>query len=131
MKYIIMETEEGLRLPIIFPDILTHCFVAGAMQLVIDTMNPAKDLRPTQLDRMLKDGDGEVTSAGFVNLGNDVTVYGESESIGVKSDDVDALVIMIGEQAQFMPKAILKDIWAKMQSNEALMASKVIYSDDK
>lgn len=119
MKYIMLETEEGMKLPIIFPDILTHCFVAGAMQLVIDTLDPKKDLRPRQLDDMLKRGSAKPVSAGFINIGVDVEVHGESESLGgLKSVEADAARIVMGDAIQFMPDSIAVDILKRLKEQK-------------
>lgn len=101
MKYIVLETEDGRRLPIIFPEQLTHCFVAGAMQLVVDTLDPKKDLRPRQLDRMLQDGDAKPTSAGFVQI-QMCAVSGRSESLNdLASNPADEARMILGEAIQF------------------------------
>lgn len=116
MKYIMLETEDGLKLPIIFPEVLTHLFVAGAMQLVADTLDPAKDLRPRQLTDMLLRGVAKPVSAGFIDLGDDITVRGESESLGgLKSVPADAHRIVIGESVQFMPDAIATMLFGKLE----------------
>lgn len=118
MKYIMLETDEGLKLPIIFPDILTHCFVAGAMQLVVDTLDPKKDLRPRQLDDLLKRGTAKPISAGFINLGAGMTTHGESESLGgVKSKPSDAGRILMGDAVQFMPDAMVEQIMEKLNAS--------------
>lgn len=115
MKYIMLETAEGAKLPILFPDLLTHCHVAGAMQLVVDTLDPRKDLRPRQLDRMLEEGSARVASAGFVALDPIVSVSGESESLGgVKSIPMDAGRIMLGEAVQFMPDEMIAHLLEKL-----------------
>lgn len=107
MKYIMLETKDGAKLPIIFPDVLTHCFVAGAMQLAVDTLDPKKDLRPRQLDDMLARGDAKPVSAGFINLGA-VMVHGKSESLdNLPHNKSDAQRIMMGEAAQFMPDEMI------------------------
>lgn len=109
MKYIMLETEDGRKLPIIFPDCLVHSLVAGAIQLAVDAMNPKKDLRPQQCERLLRDGSTAVFSAGFIGLGLDVTCHGESESLGgLKSAPADAARIMVGEAGQFMPDDMIE-----------------------
>lgn len=134
MKYIMLETKDGAKLPIIFPDVLTHVFVAGAMQLVIDTMDPKKDLRPRQLLSMLEGGSAAVVSAGFVGLGMDITVHGESESLGgIKSKPADAARIVGGEAIQYMPDEMAEMLLAKlkaMQGNRStrLSACKVAWT---
>jgi len=118
MKYIMLETAEGMKLPIIFPDVLTHCFVAGAMQLVMDTLDPKKDLRPRQLDDMLKRGSAPPVSAGFVNIGADVQVHGESESLGgLKSKPADAGRIVMGDAIQFMDDAMVELMMEKLRAS--------------
>lgn len=114
MKYIMLETPDGQQLPIIFPEILTHCFVAGAMQLACDTLDPKKDLRPKQLDDLLERGSSKPVSAGFVNLGRDVTVHGNSESLGgLKSKQSDAGRMMLGDSVQFMPDEMVSMLLTK------------------
>jgi hypothetical protein len=118
VKYIMLETAEGQKLPVIFPDALTHCFVAGAMQLVMDTLDPKKDLRPKQLLSFLERPSAPVTSAGFINLGVDISVYGESESLGgVKSKPADAVRIICGEAIQFMPDEMAEMLLEKLRAD--------------
>jgi hypothetical protein len=114
MKYIVLETKDGARLPIIFPEMLTHCFVAGAMQLVLDTLDPKKDLRPKQLDALLSAGGHPVVSAGFVAL--DVArIHGKSESLGdLESNPADAGRIVLGDAVQFMPDEMVQMLLAKL-----------------
>lgn len=92
-KYIVVELGDQ-KLPIIFPAAITHSFMAGAMQLVMDTFDPTKDLRPKQLQRMLEDGKHKPTSAGFIAALSVVSTFGASESLGnLKSREEDASVI--------------------------------------
>jgi len=110
VKYIILETPDGRRMPIIFPEALTHCFVAGAMQLVVDTLDPKKDLRPRQLDGLLKAGNAKPISAGFVDL-HEVSVHGESESLGgLKSRHVDEGYISFGDACAYTADHIVADL---------------------
>lgn len=118
MKYIMFETSEGQKMPIIFPDQLTHCFVAGAMQLVFDTLDSKKDLRPKQLLNFLEAPTAAPVSAGFINLGIDITVHGESESLGgLKSVPADAARIICGDAIQFMPDEMAELMLAKLKEH--------------
>lgn len=109
MKYIVLETLDGLKLPILFPDILTHSIVAGAMQLAVDTLDKAKDLRAQQCVGLLERGSAQPVSAGFVSIGTDVSVDGESESLGgVKHNPADAGRIMFGDTVGFSPDSFVE-----------------------
>ena len=60
MKYLIIQSESGLPCAIVFNEALTHKDVAGNMK---------------------------VLSAGFVEVGShEVSVYGHSESLNIKSN---------------------------------------------
>lgn len=125
MKYIMLETENGQKLPIIFPDVLTHSLVAGAIQLAVDALSPEKDLRPQQCERLLASGSAPPVSAGFISLGLDVTVSGLSESLGeLKHNPSDAARVMIGESVQFMPDAMALMLLDKLRLNEQLRGDK-------
>lgn len=115
MKYIVLETEEGMQLPIVFPEVLTHCFVAGAMQLAIDTLDPKKDLRPKQLDDLLARGSAKPVSAGFVTF-DDAHCSGESESLGgLKSKEgADAGRIVLGDSVLLMPDLFVEATLMKL-----------------
>lgn len=103
MKYIMLETEEGLKLPIIFPECLTHSLVAGAMQMAVECMDKEKDLRPKQCLSLYTRGEAPATSAGFVEL-HDVHVHGASESLGdLPHKPADAARMLLGSSIQFMP----------------------------
>lgn len=116
MKYITLETPQGARVPIIFPDALTHLYVAGAMQLVIDTLDPAKDLRPQQLERMLRDGKAPVRSAGFIMV-PDAHVNGMSESLGgIAHNPADVARIVLGDAVQFMDDETALFLYARLRS---------------
>src|ERR1700744_2529588 len=105
MKDIILETAEGRKIPVIFPDILTHSIVAGAMQLAIDTLDPKKDLRAKQCESFLERSDAaKPVGAGFIRIGRDLGVGGHSESLHVESrGTLDEAIIAIGEQAGAFP----------------------------
>lgn len=119
MKYIILQTADGQRFPIAFPEAFTHCFVAGAMQLVLDTLDPKKDLRPKQLDTMLASGSGKVVAAGFCNTGRDFACFGESESLGaVSRPALDEAIFAIGQQAGFLGDDMLPILWAQTKKHK-------------
>jgi hypothetical protein len=89
MKYIMLETKEGQKMPFLFPDAMTHLFVAMAMQAIVKSTMKTEAV---------------VVSAGFVGLGLGAEVSGESESLdGLKSNPADAARIMVGESIAFMP----------------------------
>lgn len=116
MKYIVLETAEGQKLPIIFPEALTHAFVAGAMQLVVDTLDPRKDLRPKQLDSLLAAGQAKPVSAGFVSIPT-CGVYGESESLGGLPVAIgDDARIILGDTVAFMPDALVESMGVKLRT---------------
>lgn len=120
MKYIMFETAEGQKMPTIFPDQLTHCFVAGAMQLVFDTLDTKKDLRPRQLLGMLEAPTAPPVSAGFITLGTDITVHGESESLGgLKCVPADAARVICGESLQFMPDSMAELMLEKLREHQS------------
>lgn len=88
MKYIMMETAEGAKMPILFPEALTHIHMAAMMQAM--------------MAQVLKT-EAQIVSAGFVALGKGVVVHGESESLGgLPCNPADAARIVIGEAASFM-----------------------------
>lgn len=64
MKYIVV-AHEGLELPILFPNVITHI----------------------KMWSLVKVGNDTVVSAGFVRqvLDGEIRAHGESESIGIKS----------------------------------------------
>ena len=92
MKYVMLETSEGQKLPFIFPDACTHAIVAELMRHMM---------------RRFHNSSAIVCPAGFVSLGRDVEVSGESESLGgLKSRPSDAARMIVGESIAFMPDAM-------------------------
>lgn len=55
------------------------------------------------------------TSAGFVSFG-DTKTHGESESIGVKSKEIDAAYIEFGDAVSFMPEEMLRPLLGKLKA---------------
>jgi len=99
MKYIMLETDEGMKLPILFPDVLVHANVAELMKrLTLFQLKVAKC---------------EVVSAGFVNIA-DASVHGDSESLGVKSNPTDGVRILAGSAVSHMPDDLLQRTFAKI-----------------
>lgn len=104
MKYVVIQTADGEKLPIIFPERLVHSDVAKVMAQMIsfrDAGNLGKQ-RPV------------VASAGFVGMEN-VTVSGESESLGsIRHNPLDALRIAAGASVAHMPDAIIQPLADKL-----------------
>ncbi len=102
MKYIMIETEDGAKLPFIFPESCTHSIVSEFVRMMLLRFHATEATT--------------VVSAGFVSLGNDVSVHGESESLaGLKSNPTDASRIMIGESVQFMPDEMAELMLTKLK----------------
>ena len=87
-KYIVIDTDMGGMLPVVFSEIMSHANVAAAIKHV---------------------GGGEVVGAGFCHIANTLNdrdliephyvCYGESTSLGIKSrqeDDAKVLNKMLG-----------------------------------
>lgn len=81
MKYIILEDENGMILPIIFPERLIHSEVSRAIQRVA-----RKNLNSFY----------EPVSAGFVEI-KDCTVHGKSETLNLKPKQFDNIDIRMSE----------------------------------
>ncbi len=104
MKYIMMETEEGQKLPFLFPDSCTHAVVAEFM---------------TVMFRSIHKQTAKPVSAGFVSLGLGAVVEGESESLGgMKSIPADAARIMVGESLAFMPDILAIQMLERLRAME-------------
>lgn len=100
MKYIMLETDEGAKLPILFPDALVHADIADLIQRLIMIRMDAIGVT--------------VASAGFVELGALPAVAGESESLKKVSNPMDALRIWAGTSVQYMPDDLLTAMAAKL-----------------
>lgn len=106
MKYIMLETDEDMKLPILFPDAFVHANVAELM----------KRLTLFQL----KANRCEVVNAGFVSIA-DASVHGESESLGgMKHNPVDGIRILAGESVSHMPDFVVQKTFAKILSEAAM-----------
>lgn len=121
MKYIMLELEGGAKLPIIFPDCLTHSLVAGAIQLAVDCLDRKKDLRPQHCESLLERGAAKPVSAGFIDLGTAVRVYGESVSLGdLKACTTDADRVILGDSVMYMPDELLPQLTTHLREIEAV-----------
>lgn len=101
MKYIMLETALGQKLPIIFPTTFNHVDIAAVTKVLLERRQEVSS---------------ECVSAGFVELGDNVTVHGESESLGgLKSRPTDAMRIMIGEAVSHTPDDLMEKILAAVQ----------------
>jgi hypothetical protein len=87
MKYIMFkDMTSGQRLPVTFPDALTHSAMAEAIARA----------RPD--DRLLS-----VLSAGFVVMENGYLItHGRSESLGLSCDPADGAYLSLGDSVSFM-----------------------------
>jgi hypothetical protein len=103
VKYVIMVTSDGQHLPVIFPDSLTHSVVAQGMQRVIADCFNGQQSGPYH--------------AGFVALGLDVSVGGDSESLGLKSHAIDAVRIVAGEAVSHMPDVLVAPLANKLRGH--------------
>lgn len=101
MKYIMFETVNGQKLPVIFPDALTHSVVAAFMgkgAITTCLKSPADPI-----------------SAGFAHISG-VIVEGMSESMGgLASNPTDAARILIGDSVAFMPDGMVALVAAKLK----------------
>lgn len=104
MKYIMMQTKDGAKLPVLFSETITHVFMAAAVQAVI------KETMKTE---------AVVASAGFVALGLGAEVSGESESLGgIKSVPADAARIMVGDSLAFMPDELAMTMLKRLRAHD-------------
>lgn len=88
MKYIMFESPEGGKYPVLFPDQIPHVLMSVAVKAITD---------PHTL---------EPVSAGFVAIGN-CDVYGDSESLGgMTHNETDAARMILGDSVAFMPDAV-------------------------
>ncbi|MAS67344.1 MAG: hypothetical protein CMK82_11190 [Pseudomonadales bacterium] len=106
MKYIMLETPDGAKMPFIFPEACTHAVMAELMRMMLGRFHNTTGAR--------------VVSAGFISLGLGAEVHGESESLGgLKSVPADAARIMVGESLQFMPDEMATMMLEKLREMQA------------
>lgn len=111
MKYIILETTEGMRMPIIFPEHLIHADVALLMSRLIEVT--------------IQQGAHPV-SAGQIALGTDFTCSGGSDTLEMQSRPQDEAIIGVGEQAWAFPDVMMASLWERAKAHkEALRGSEV------
>lgn len=103
MKYIMLEGSNGIKYPIIFPDVLVHREMA---QLVGQFMMKRNGIFTMSI------------SAGFVDLGLDTMVHGESESLGIKSNELDVIRLILGTNGCGVPDEMLPGIMEKMKARQ-------------
>lgn len=103
MKYIILETAEGMRFPVIFPDMLIHAEVALFMAELTDATTKQK---------------ATPVSAGTIALGTDFTCSGGSDTLSMQSRPQDEAIIGVGEQAWAFPDAMLVTLWNRAKAHK-------------
>lgn len=91
MKYVMLETDNGAKLPFIFPESLVHSDMADILRFALCRNNIF----------------AAVVSAGFVEL-EKCTTHGNSESLkGLAPAPVDAIRMQFGDAIAFMPDEIV------------------------
>lgn len=101
MKYIMLENDEGHKLPVLFGDAFVHAHMAKY----------SADLARRSLGKRY-----DVSSAGFVSVTRDgIATFGESESLGIKSNPIDGLRIELGEAVAHMPDFMLPPLAGKLR----------------
>lgn len=101
MKYIVLETDEGQKLPIIFPEAFVHAEVADLMKRLCMISLNAKGVK--------------VASAGFVGFRTMPLVSGESESLGgLQHNRLDGVRMMAGASVAHMPDFIIQRLAGKI-----------------
>lgn len=126
MKYIVLETEDGQKLPILFPECLTHSHVAGALQQAI-LARSGHDSRfhERQLEARLEAAQhglegAKPISAGFVEVAS-ASVRGKSESLGdLESAPADEARIVLGQAVSFMPDAFAQMALTRLKESYVL-----------
>jgi hypothetical protein len=103
MKYIMLETIDGQRVPFIFPEWMTHYDVSLYMRIMITTLHNKLSTAVT---------------AGFITLG-DITTHGKSESLELKSSPADADRILIGDSCAFMPDFMIAPLARKLKERKS------------
>lgn len=128
MKYVVLETEDGRRLPIIFPDVLVHAHVAGAIQQAILAMGSQdKQFHERQLQGRLEAAvhgleGAKPVSAGFVAV-HDAVVHGRSESLGdLASNPADRARIVLGDSIGHSDDAMAQQMFALWEHRQATRA---------
>lgn len=102
MKYVILESEEGMRFPIIFPEQLVHANVATLIAALID--------RRIEVET-------SPISAGSFSSGVDFSCHGGSDTLKISQSPYDEAIIGLGESAALIPLGMLSLIWAKAKAH--------------
>lgn len=117
MKYVMLETSEGQKLPVIFAEAFVHAEVADIMGRWIDRQTAGRNLGKRRT---------MAASAGFVGL-TGVTVSGKSESLGdLQSKPLDAARIMAGSAVAFMPDAMLGPLAERLTEDKLRQAAELV-----
>ena len=116
MKYVMLETSEGEKIPVIFAESLVHANVADVIKRVIHYE------RRGGLEI-------NVASAGFVGFHDTPTVAGESESLGGKrANPLDGFRMQAGTSVSHMPDAMLEPLERKARTDAKI---KSMYPDQE
>lgn len=100
MKYVMLETRDGAKYPILFPDALTHSIMAMAAGAAIEACLKSK-VKPV--------------SAGFISLGTEVSTHGHSESLNMGPQPSDAARVVIGDSITHMPDKLAESVFEKIK----------------
>lgn len=101
MKYVMLQSEDGRRVPVVFPNHLTHLVVAYAIA--------ATSVSKTR-----------AVSAGFVDIST-LGCSGKSESLGLQHDPDDPLYIWGGDAVAYMEPDFIRPLfekWKKLGKNQ-------------
>lgn len=105
LKYIILESAEGMKLPFMFPEIAVHADMAELMKVA--------------MARFYSMPGCKVISAGFCEA-TDILCHGESESLNMKArPEIDAATFGLGQQAGFLPDEFFVLLWEKAKARRA------------
>lgn len=125
MKYIVLEMEDGRRLPILFPECLVHAHVAGAIQRAILAMgnSPEQQFHERQcaarLEAAVHGVEGaKPVSAGFASI-QDVVVHGKSETLGdLVCNPADRGRMILGDSISHCEDEVVEAMFALWRSQK-------------
>jgi hypothetical protein len=103
MKYIMLEDTEGRKIPIIFPEHLVHDDMAKVVGSLLARSQKALTMP---------------IGAGFIHLGTDISVSGESETLSLQSREIDAAYIIAGEAGQYMPELMMSGLVERIKARQ-------------
>lgn len=102
MKYVVLETDAGKKLPFIFPDSLTHSIMSEyAARATSVCLGLGNSRRVTPI------------SAGFTDI-SAASVHGYSESLKLKFKETDVARIIIGEAVTFIPDELVMKVFGEI-----------------